>query len=152
MSRVLRLGIASALLIALALGTVANATATGRAVLSSSMTGIPTAGLSLLGVPGGGVAWVLDNGTATLSADGRVHVEVNGLVLATTHVNPIATGRVIVACGGAAVDSTAPVPFSTDGHAVVNATVSLPSPCLAPVVFFAGVTGGGDRWFAVTGM
>jgi hypothetical protein len=56
-----------------------------------------------------------------------------------------------VACGGAAIASTDAVPFSSDGHAVVNAVVSLPSPCLAPAVFFAGVTGGGDRWFAVTG-
>ena len=33
----------------------------------------------------------------------------------------------------------------------IIASVQLPSPCLAPSVFFAAVTGAGDRWLAVTG-
>jgi len=151
MSRGIRLAIAGALLAALALGTVSTAAASGRKVFSSSMVGIPTANLALFGVAGGGVAWDIDEGSATLTADGRLHVEVQGLVLATTHTNPIDFGRAIVACGGAAVASTAAVPFSDAGDAEVDATVSLPSPCLAPAVFFAGITGAGDRWFAVSG-
>lgn len=151
MTRAFRLAIATTLLIALALGTVSTAAASGRKVLSSTMVGIPTASLSLFGVAGGGVPWVIDEGSATLTAEGRLHVEVEGLVLATTHVNPILTGRAIVACGGTAVASTDAVPFSGTGDAEVDATVSLPSPCLAPAVFFAGVTTAGDRWFAVTG-
>jgi hypothetical protein len=151
MSRAIRFAVAVALLGALALGSASTASASGRKVFSSSMVGIPTANLSLFGVAGGGVAWVIDEGSATITAGGRLHVEVQGLVLATTHVNPIATGRAIVACGGVAVASTDAVPFSSAGDAEVDATVSLPSPCLAPAVFFAGVTGAGDRWFAVTG-
>ena len=127
----------------------------GTKLLDASMTGIPTAGMSLLGVAGGGVPWVLDRGDARLFADGRLQVSVQHLVLAAgplAGTNPIASGRAIVACGGgASTVMTDLVPFSPDGDAMVSTTVDLPSPCLAPVVFFAGQTGGGPRWFAVTG-
>jgi hypothetical protein len=152
MSRLFRMALLVGLIGVLVLTTTNAALAGGRKVFRSTMVGIPTAGLSLFGVPGGGVAWVIDEGSATLTADGRLHVEVEGLVLATNHTNPIPTGRAIVACGGAAVASTDAVPFSSSGDAEVHATVSLPSPCLAPAVFFAGITAGGDRWFAVTGL
>ena len=151
MSRSIRLLFALTLLVVLAAATVSTASAGGRKVLSSSMVAIPAGAPTLFGVAGGGVAWVIDEGSATLTADGRLHVEVQGLVIASSGVNPVATGRAIVACDGAAVASTDAVPFSRAGDAEVDATVSLPSPCFAPAVFFAGVTGGGDRWFAVTG-
>jgi hypothetical protein len=127
----------------------------GTKLIDGSMTGIPTAGQTLLGIPGGGVPWTLDRGDARLFADGRLQVAVDHLVLAAgaaVGTNPIPTGRAIVVCnGGADVVMTDTVPFSPDGDAQVDTTVSLPSPCLAPVVFFAGQTGGGPRWFAVTG-
>lgn len=153
MSRRLRLALAAILLVALAAGTSASAAAGGRTVFEGSLVGLPVANETLFGVVGGGVAWEIDEGHATLTSDGHLSLQVHGLVLATTHVNPIATGRAIVACGGVVVASSDPVPFSTpDGNAQVQATLSLPSPCLAPTVFFAGVTGAGDRWFAVTGL
>ncbi len=135
---------------------VGSATADpGTRLLDASMTGIPTAGQSLLGVAGGGVPWVLDRGDARLFADGRLQVSVAHLVLAAgplAGTNPIPAGRAIVACNaGATTLMTDLVPFSPDGDAMVTATVDLPSPCLAPVVFFAGQTAGGPRWFAVTG-
>ena len=34
------------------------------------------------GVPGGGLPWELESGSANLRADGRLHVKVRGLVLA----------------------------------------------------------------------
>ena len=119
------------------------------------MTGIPQAGLALDGIAGGGIPWVLDRGDASLFADGRLQVSVRHLVLAAgaaAGTNPIPTGRAIVACnGGVDVVMTDLVPFSPDGNATVEATVGLPSPCLAPAVFFAGQTGNGPLWFAVTG-
>lgn len=127
----------------------------GTKVLDASMTGIPVAGQTLLGVAGGGLPWHLDRGDARLFADGRLQVSVQGLVLAAgpaEGTNPIPTGRAIVVCGGGtATVMTDTVPFSSDGNAMVDATIDLPSPCLAPVVFFAGQTGAGPRWFAVTG-
>ena len=151
MFRSVRFAMASGLLIVLAFATVATAEAGGHKVFDSSMASIPSGAPSLFGVAGGGVAWVIDEGRATLTAGGRLHVEVQGLLLASNHTNPIRTGRAIVACSGAVAASTDAVPFSATGDAEVDATVSLPSPCFAPAVFFAGVTGAGDRWFAVTG-
>jgi hypothetical protein len=127
----------------------------GTKLLDASMTGIPTGGLALEGVAGGGIPWVLDRGDAKLFANGRLQVSVRHLVLASgplAGTNPIPTGRAIVACnGGAATVMTDLVPYSADGNATVNTRVDLPSPCLGPVVFFAGQTAGGPRWFAVTG-
>ncbi len=140
---------------ALAVGAVtASGGSSGR--LESSMAGIP-AGLTgqvLMGVQGGGLPWSLGKGEASLAGDGRLHVEVEGLVLAAganAGINPIPTGVAIVACDGAVAAQSGPVPFSRAGDAEVDATLILPSPCVAPVIFFAGATGAGPRWFAVTG-
>jgi hypothetical protein len=138
---------------ALAFGSVASTTAGGPKLLDARMTGIPTAGLSLHGLAGGGVPWTLDDGRAMLFTDGRLHVEVEGLVLATTGTNPVANGRAVVTCSSAAVASSPVVPFSVPGgDAEVDTVVSLPASCLAPAVFFVGVlANGAERWFAVTG-
>jgi hypothetical protein len=152
MPRPLRLVLALAVLAVLVAGNVASAAAGGPKVLDGRMVGIPTGGLSLQGVAGGGVPWVIDEGRAMLFTDGRLHVEVQGLVLASSHVNPVAQGRAVVTCDSAPAASSPIVPFSPTGDAEVDATVSLPAPCLAPAVFFVGVlANGAERWFAVTG-
>ncbi|MBI3751155.1 MAG: hypothetical protein HY263_05810 [Chloroflexi bacterium] len=152
MFRTVRFALAAGLIVVLAVASVATAAAaSGRKVFDSSMAAIPAGAPMLFGVAGGGVAWAIDEGRTTLTAGGRLHVEVEGLVVAASGVNPIPTGRAIVTCAGVVAATTAAVPFSTSGDAEVDATVSLPSPCFAPAVFFAGVTANGDRWFAVTG-
>jgi len=110
------------------------------------------------GVNGGGLPWRLDSGNIDLRADGRLHVEVEGLVLAAGALegtNPIASFKAIVSCqtidGAAAVVSnisTGLVPASTSGDAEIDTSVALPSPCIAPVVF---VTSPGGAWFAASG-
>ncbi|HEY4751639.1 MAG TPA: hypothetical protein VIH37_00025 [Candidatus Limnocylindrales bacterium] len=141
-------------LLAVVLATSAATADPGTKLLDASLTGIPTGGLVISGVPGGGIPWRLDRGDARLFADGRLQVSVQHLVLAAgplAGTNPVPTGRAIVACSGAALVMTDVVPFSPDGNAMVDAQVALPSPCLAPVVFFAGQTAAGPRWFAVSG-
>ncbi|HET9522479.1 MAG TPA: hypothetical protein VFO73_15630 [Candidatus Limnocylindrales bacterium] len=153
MSRTLRLAAATALLAVLALGSVATTTAGGPKLIDARMTGIPTANLVLQGVTGGGVPWVIDEGRAKLFTDGRLDVEVQGLVLATNGTNPIANGRAIVTCNSLPAASSPIVPFSPEGNASVTAQVDLPDSCLAPAVFFVGVLPtGAERWFAVTGL
>jgi hypothetical protein len=111
---------------------------------------------AIRGVPGGGVPWQIDSASGRLRADGRLHVEVEGLVIVATGVNPVATFKAIVSCqsseAGAPTTvnvSTDPVPATTSGDAEIDAKVALPSPCFAPIVF---VTSGGGNWFAVTGV
>ena len=151
MSRSLRLAISTIAIAGLVLGSVSTTIAGGPKVLDARMTGIPTNGLVLHGITGGGVPWKIDEGRAKLFTDGRLQVEVRGLVVASSGVNPVATGRAIVTCSSVAVASSGAVPISPTGDAHVDTTINLPATCLAPAVFFAGVTGNGDRWFAVTG-
>jgi hypothetical protein len=152
MPRSLRLAVAGAVLSALAIGSVATTVAGGPKVLDAGMAGIPTGGLVLHGLSGGGAPWRLDAGRAKLFADGRLEVEVEGLTL-LNGTNPIANGRAIVTCSLAAVASSPIVPFSPAGDALISTRVDLPASCLAPAVFFMGVLPtGAERWFAVTGI
>ena len=116
-------------------------------------------------VPGGGLPWIITAGTGSLTRDGHVLIHVRGLVLAEQSpvpaalqgTNPIPNFKAIVSCQtigatGAAIItnvSTAPFPASTAGNSDINATVSLPHPCIAPIVFVFGAPNFG--WFATTG-
>ncbi len=144
-----------ALLTASALSALADAG--GRKVLDASLVGLPAGqvGQTLFGVTAGGLPWRLDHGSAQVFSDGRIHVEVQGLVLAAGALegtNPIPNGQAIVTCAGAPAATSSVVPFSAGGDAQINEQIALPSGCLGPAVFFAGVPAPGvDRWFAVSG-
>jgi hypothetical protein len=119
---------------------------------------------ALRAVPGGGLPWMITAGTGSLKRDGHLLVKVRGLVLADQPpvppalrgTNPIADFRAIVSCQSIGAGNTATItnvstaefPASTAGNSNINATVSLPRPCIAPVVF---VTSPGGSWFAATG-
>src|SRR5262245_1299196 len=131
------------------------------------MVGVP-AGLTgaqsvvpLRGLSGGGIPWMLASGEGTLSATGKLHVEVEGLVLASgasAGTNPINMFRATVSCvrgdGTFANLQTDQFPATTGpassggGDSTIDATVTLPDPCIAPIVF---VTSPGGSWFAATG-
>jgi hypothetical protein len=118
------------------------------------------------GVAGGGLPWVITAGTGSLKRDGHLLVRVRGLVLARQApvppalqgTNPFADFRALVSCQSIGAGNTATVAnvstgdFKADsaGDSTINATVSLPRPCIAPIVFVTGPTGT-DVWFAVTG-
>ena len=148
MTRSIRLVLALALLATLSIGAASTAAAGGRKVFDSTMTALPVANAVLDGLTGGGVPWVIDEGRAILYADGRLHVEVQGLIIPTQGRNPVAFGKAVVTCGDTFADDTDLVPFSEAGNAEVDAVVQLPSPCNAPAVFF---TTSSNRWLAVTG-
>jgi hypothetical protein len=115
-------------------------------------------------VPGGGLPWMITSATGSLKSDGHLLVHVRGLVLADQPpvppamqgTNPITAFRAIVSCQSIGADGTATVtnvstaqfPASTAGKSDINATVGLPHPCIAPIVF---VTSPGGAWFAATG-
>lgn len=118
---------------------------------------------AIRGVPGGGLPWQLDAGSADLRAGGQLHVEVEGLVLARRSpvptnlqgTNPFSQFKAIVSCltatGGTATTaniSTDPFAVTHTGDGELDTTVALPSPCFAPIVFVTSPTG---AWFAVTG-
>lgn len=156
MTRSVRAALLAGLLAAGLLATSSVAADGGRKVLDASMAGIPAslAGQVFMGATGGGLPWRIEDGRAKLWSNGHLVVQVEGLVLdagASAGKNPVPTGRALVACDGTVVAMSDAVPFSPTGDAEVDAWVALPSPCLAPAVFFAGNTAAGARWFAVTG-
>jgi hypothetical protein len=151
--------------VSLIVGLVAMASGAGSAAAPTVLKASTTAGVSgpyvgatnpIRGVNGGGVPWAIDEGKVVLGADGSLEVKVEGLVLVATDANPVASFRAIVSCqtivdGAAAVSnvSTDAFPATTTGDSRIEATVALPSPCFAPIVF---VTSPGGSWFAVTGV
>ena len=158
----------SLLTVALIAAAVSSGSSDDRRVLefevmapvSGPFTGATNA---IRGVPGGGLPWEIDAAKGELASDGRLEVEVDGLVLARRApvppalqgTNPIASFKAIVSCltseSGAAATvnvSTGLVPATSSGDAKIEASVELPSPCFAPIVF---VTSPGGAWFSVTG-
>lgn len=115
------------------------------------------------GLAGGGFPWEIQEANGEVHADGRVLVNVRGLVLAheapvppaEQGTNPVGRLKAIVSCqtinaGAPAVVNaeTAAAPVTTTGDATIEGTVALPSPCIAPIVF---VTSPANAWFAATG-
>ncbi|HEX3290041.1 MAG TPA: hypothetical protein VHR46_01510 [Gaiella sp.] len=148
---------------ALGLGSADGRKVSDAKVLAPVTEPYTLAANAIRGVPGGGLPWEIGDATADLRADGRLQVEVEGLVLARRPpvpanlqgTNPIPQFKAIVSClttaNGTATTSnvpTAPVPASPTGDAQIDAVVDLPAPCFAPIVF---VTSPGGNWFAVTG-
>ena len=111
---------------------------------------------AIRGVPGAGAAWRLSRVEGELGADGKLEIEVRGLVLVLTGANPVANFRGLVSCqsidgtGAPSIVnvSTGDFPASPAGDAEIEADVELPNPCIAPIVF---VTSPSGRWFAITG-
>jgi len=113
------------------------------------------------GINGGGIPWMISSGSGELKANGRLEINVQGLVLAAganAGSNPVASFQAIVSClgGDGSVQNvtTGPFPATTGpasaggGNAKIEADLALPQPCIAPIIF---VTSPGGAWFATTG-
>jgi hypothetical protein len=118
------------------------------------------------GVAGGGLPWEIESGVGSLSCDGHLVVRIRGLVLAShpdvpaslQRTNPFPAFRIVVSClrgsgnGALAVAnvSTGDFEASPGGDSEIDARVSLPHPCIAPIVLVTGPSGTAG-WLAVTG-
>ena len=115
------------------------------------------------GINGGGLPWQIDSAVGELSTSGKLEVTVRGLVLldgppvpdALRGTNPVANFRAILSCTTTADGSpttanvaTDPFPATVTGDSKIEAEISVPSPCLAPIIF---VGPSATTWFAVTG-
>ena len=103
-------------------------------------------------------AWQIDEAKSKLESNGDLDLEVKGLVLVSTGQNPLPSFKAIVSClsidsNGQAVtvnQLTDAFPATMPGgDAEFNGSVSLPSPCIAPIVFVT--TAGTACWISVTG-
>jgi len=106
-------------------------------------------------VPGAGAQWSIGDAEADLRSDGRLEIDVEGLIVTVRGDNPLKQFGAIVSCqsivnGAPGVTNvpTALFDANTAGDASTKTEVDLPTPCLAPIVF---VTTPGGSWIAVTG-
>ena len=113
---------------------------------------------AIRGINGGGVPWSIESGTGFLRADGRLHIEVKGLIIPARGDNPISAFRGVVNCLTPASPTngvnlvTDPLPATTTGDSTIDAMVDLPETCVAPIVFVTNGTGSPPgAWFASTG-
>jgi hypothetical protein len=108
-------------------------------------------------ISGGGFTWVITNGDANLTDEGKLKVKVTGLVIDPTEpaaqnqgvagINPVprffATLSCLDAKTGAVINLNTPtVPATQKGNAEITAILDLslrpPESCLAPIVFVRG--------------
>ncbi|HEV2685337.1 MAG TPA: hypothetical protein VGW79_01730 [Actinomycetota bacterium] len=115
------------------------------------------------GINGGGLPWQIRAAHGELSSDGKLEVEVRGLVLfdgppvpeARRGTNPIANFDAIMSClsiengNPTTVNVTTPLfPATSTGNAEIEARLTMPHPCIAPIIF---VGPSATTWFAATG-
>jgi hypothetical protein len=122
-----------------------------RSTLAPSVPTDPT----FHGVAAAGAPWVLGRGSVRLRSDGELELEVRGLVLtATGNAGGVTTITASLFCGAdsttTAAATTAAVPLSQAGDAEIDAKVTLPTTCLAPIVF-VHPNGAAARYIAVSG-
>jgi hypothetical protein len=121
---------------------------------------------AIRGVAGDEAPWVIDHFIkGRLDKSGRLVIVVRGLVFADDPLvppelvgkNDETTFRGEVSCltedaqGGIATANvtTQGFPASVRGDSLIDQTLVLPNPCIAPIVFV--LAGSEDKWFAVTG-
>ncbi len=117
------------------------------------------------GVVGDELPWTIAHGIrGRLTTNGHLKIRVRGLVFTNDDVvppekrgiNDETEFRALVSClseeNGQVVTKNVPTagfPATESGDSDIDATIELPKPCVAPVVFI--LAGSEDKWFAVTG-
>jgi hypothetical protein len=119
---------------------------------------------AIRGVPGDELPWEIRSVRGELKTSGHLKIIVRGLVFPNDpSVPPELRGkndetefRAIVSClttdgtSVSTVNVTTPgFPATESGNANIETTVTLPNPCVAPIIFV--IAGSEEKWFAVTG-
>jgi hypothetical protein len=92
-------------------------------------------GSTIAGVASGGAPWVVRHGTAILTDEGRLRVDVRGLILPSTgNTGPVTQVSASVVCSNAVAATTHAVNLTSKGNAEIRAKVALPSPCLGAAI------------------
>lgn len=91
---------------------------------------------TIAGVGSGGAPWVVRRGIAVLTDDGRLSVDVRGLVLpsAGNTAGPITAVAASVVCANTVVATSNAANLSTNGNAEIHARLSVALPCVGAVV------------------
>lgn len=101
-------------------------------------------GITIAGVPSGGAPWVVKRAFAVLTDDGRLRVDLRGLILpGTGNTGPVTEVSASVVCSDAVAATSLAVPLSKEGNAEIHAKLQVPSPCFGTIILVrvAGVNG-----------
>lgn len=72
---------------------------------------------------------------ATLSDEGRLRVDIRGLILLTLGTaGPVTAVAASVACSDMVAATSATVPLTSDGNAEIHAKLQVPSPCFGTII------------------
>jgi hypothetical protein len=120
---------------------------------------------AIRGVVGDELPWVLRVGKGTLKTNGHLKMKIRGLVFKNDPsvvppekigINDSPQFRALVSCLTEQGSSVASVSVTstgfaatTSGNSEIDTMLTLPNPCVAPVVFV--MAGDEDKWFAVVG-
>jgi hypothetical protein len=93
-------------------------------------------GATIGGVASGGAPWVVRRGIAVLTDEGRLSVDVRGLVLpsANNTAGPITGVAASVVCANTVTATSGVANLSTDGDAEIHARLTVALPCVGAVV------------------
>ena len=115
------------------------------------------------GLPGGNMPWIIADGRGHLKSNGELKLRTRGLILPDppfNFTNPLPTFRAVVSCQSIDASNNATVvnvitdqyPANVSGNSYLDTVVSLPQPCMAPIVLVVHPTSAPARWFATTGL
>lgn len=116
-------------------------------------------GVTIAGVKSGGAPWVVSHGFAVLNDEGRLRVDLRGLILPSVGTpGPVTAVAASVVCGDAVAATTDSALLSVDGNAEIRAKLQMPSPCLGTIVLIRAAAFNGTPlpapgpWIAATGL
>lgn len=112
---------------------------------------------AIRGIPAGGAPWKVSTAVAELFTNGQLIIYVKDLTL-LNNFNPVSMFEGAVSCQSVDATGHANVvnvftkdfPASSSGQSLIVATVTLPKPCFAPIIFVTS-PGPNQAWFATTG-
>ena len=97
-----------------------------------------TPGEHVAGVASSGAPWVVAASEFNISGNGRIQVEIRGLLIsagpAINTVGPVTMVSASLVCGDVVAATTGGVPLSAAGDASIHDTITVPAPCIAPAV------------------
>jgi hypothetical protein len=116
-------------------GMFAVGTSADELVFLSPVVG-SNPGATIAGVASGGAPWVVRRGIAVLTDDGRLSVDVRGLVLpsANNTAGPITGVAASIVCANAVVATSNTENLTSDGDAEIHTKLSVALPCVGAVV------------------
>jgi hypothetical protein len=121
-------------------------------------------GFPIRGIPGDELPWEIREARVRLDTDGHLTIKVRGLVFKDAPEVPVELRgtndetefRAAVSCWTEEGDHVATIntitegfPATVSGDSSIKATLTLPNPCVAPIVMV--LAGSEEKWFAVAG-